>query len=83
MTWLCLEQVKGPNLSSQPRVLTAYRLDGMCTFRVRLRHCVYILPATDCDHSIMSVFKKKVLHIDRNDYYGGFVGPCTTSQDHC
>ena len=32
------------------------------------------MAAADYDHSVMSVKGKKVLHIDRNDHYGGFVG---------
>ena len=31
------------------------------------------MAATDQLHSVMSVKGKKVLHIDRNDHYGGFV----------
>ena len=46
----------------------------MCTFRVRSTSYVYLIAATDYDHSVMSVKGKKVLHIDRNDHYGGFVG---------
>lgn len=30
-------------------------------------------------NSVMSVKGKKVLHIDRNDHYGGLVNPCTDS----
>lgn len=30
-------------------------------------------------NSVMSVKGKKVLHIDRNDHYGGFVIPCPDS----
>ena len=37
------------------------------------------LPSTDHYHSVMSVKGKKVLHIDRNDHYGGFVGILTPS----
>ena len=31
---------------------------------------------TDDGYSVMSVKGKKVLHIDRNDHYGGFVVYC-------
>lgn len=52
----------------------------MCALRVRQRPCAELLVATDSDHSVMSVKGKKVLHIDRNDHYGGFVGFCTASK---
>ncbi len=39
-----------------------------------------LIAATDYEHSVMSVKGKKVLHIDRNDHYGGFVGLCTSSE---
>lgn len=52
----------------------------MCTLRVRLKPCAYLVAATDHGHSVMSVKGKKVLHIDRNDHYGGFVGFCTSPE---
>ena len=41
---------------------------------------MYLAAATDYPHSVMSVKGKKVLHIDRNDHYGGFVGFYTFSE---
>lgn len=38
------------------------------------------IAGADCHHSVMSVKGKKVLHIDRNDHYGGFVGLVTSSE---
>ena len=40
------------------------------------------MAATDLTESVMSVKGKKVLHIDRNDHYGGYVVPPTPSRDH-
>lgn len=34
---------------------------------------VSVVATSDEVHSVMSVKGKKVLHIDRNDHYGGFV----------
>lgn len=52
----------------------------MCSFRVRLAHLVSFIAGADYHHSVMSVKGKKVLHIDRNDHYGGFVGLVTSSE---
>ena len=38
------------------------------------------IPGADYHHSVMSVKGKKVLHIDRNDHYGGFVGLVISSE---
>ena len=50
----------------------------MCAFRVRpVSFCIPQSCATDYGDRVMSVKGKKVLHIDRNDHYGGFVDSCT------
>ena len=83
MTSLYLEQVHGPHFSSRGRVLTENRLDGMCPFRVRPRSSAFLVAATKYCHRVMSVKGKKVLHIDRNDHYGGFVDFCTSLELCC
>lgn len=52
-------------------VLTPHRPDGMRPFGV-----TQTFPADRpvlTEHSVLSVQGKKVLHIDRNDHYGGYV----------
>ena len=43
---------------------------------VRYAFVCWLIAVTECRHRVMSVKGKKVLHIDRNDHYGGFVDFC-------
>ena len=54
----------------------------MRAFGVCPRSVLWLIAATDFTNSVMSVKGKKVLHIDRNDHYGGYVDLPTPLRDH-
>lgn len=62
-----------PPLSIYTQAHLSVRLDRMCTLRVNIASITECVLCADLMCRVMSVKGKKVLHIDRNDHYGGYV----------
>ena len=62
-----------PPLSMYTQAHLSVRLDRMCTLWVNIAFTTECVLCADWMCRVMSVKGKKVLHIDRNDHYGGYV----------